>query len=111
MSSGIIRIANGNTVYCSGKNTSVYLPELAECKSVLGTTGAFALDLCIIGAKGSYKFTVYGKTGSSAPSTSADLLNNDHGSTSITQSEGDVLTLKLIYNGKTFCAYIVSHTN
>lgn len=110
MSSGIIKIANGNTVYCSGKNTSVYLPELAECKSVLGTTGAFALDLCIIGAKGSYKFTVYGKTGSSAPSTSADLVSNDHNSTSVTQSEGDTLHLKLIYNGKTFFAYIVSHT-
>ena len=111
MSSGIIKIANGNTVYCSGKNTSVYLPELAECKSVLGTTGAFALDLCIIGAKGSYKFTVYGKTGSSAPSTSADLVSNDHGSMSITMSEGDVLNLKLIYNGSTFFAYRVSQMN
>ena len=111
MSSGIIKIANGNTVYCSGKNTSVYLPELAECKSVLGTKGAFALDLCIIGAKGSYKFTVYGKTGSSAPSTSADLVSNDHGSMSITMSEGDVLNLKLIYNGSTFFAYRVSQMN
>lgn len=109
MSSGIIKIANGNTVYCSGKNTSVYLPELAECQNVLGTKGAFALDLCIIGAKDSYKFTVYGKTGSSAPSTSADLVSNNHNSVSITQSEGDVLNLKLIYNGKTFFAYIVSH--
>lgn len=111
ISSGIIKIANGNTVYCSGKNTSVYLPELAECQNVLGTKGAFALDLCIIGAKGAHNFTVYGKANSSAPSTSADLLNNDHGSTSITQSEGDVLTLKLIYNGSIFYAYIVSHTN
>lgn len=111
MSSGTIKIANGNTVYCSGKNTSVYLPELAECQNVLGTKGAFALDLCIIGAKGAHNFTVFGKTGSSAPSTSADLLNNDHGSMSITMSEGDVLTLKLIYNGKTFYAYIVSHKN
>lgn len=109
MSSGIIKIANGNTVYCSGKNTSVYLPELAECQNVLGTKGAFALDLCIIGAKGAYKFTVYGKANSSAPSTSADLVSNDHGSMSITQSEGDVLNLKLIYNGSTFYAYIVSH--
>lgn len=111
MSSGTIKIANGNTVYCSGKNTSVYLPELAECKSVLGTTGAFALDLCIIGAKDAYKFTVYGKTGSSAPSTSADLVSNDHGSMSITMSEGDTLHLKLIYNGKTFFAYRVSQMN
>ena len=111
MSSGIIKIANGNTIYCSGKNTSLYLPELAECQNILGTKGAFALDLCIIGAKGAHNFTVYGKANSSAPSTSADLLNNDHGSTSITQSEGDVLTLKLIYNGSTFYAYIVSHTN
>lgn len=112
MSSGIIKIANGNTVYCSGKNTSVYLPELAECQSVLGTKGAFALDLCIIGTKGSYKFTVYGKTGSSAPSTSADLVSNDHGSMSITMSEGDTLHLKLIYDGsKSFCAYRVSQMN
>ena len=111
ISSGTIKIANGNTVYCSGKNTSVYLPELAECKSVLGTKGAFALDLCIIGAKDAYKFTVYGKTGSSAPSTSADLVSNDHGSMSITMSEGDTLHLKLIYNGKTFFAYRVSQMN
>ena len=109
MSSGIIKIANGNTVYCSGNSTSVYLPELAECQNVLGTTGAFALDLCIIGAKGAYKFVVYGKANSSAPSTSADLVSNDHGSMSITMSEGDTLHLKLIYNGKTFFAYIVSH--
>lgn len=109
MSSGIIKIANGNTVYCSGKNTSVYLPELAECKGVLGTTGAFALDLCIIGAKGAHNFEVFGKANSSAPSTSADLLSNDHGSMSIIMSEGDVLRLKLIYNGSTFYAYIVSH--
>ena len=108
MSSGIIRIANGNTVYCSGKNTSVYLPELGECQSVLGTKGAFALDLYIIGAKGAYKYTVYGKANSSAPSTSADLVSNDHGSMSITMSEGDTLHLKLIYNGSTFYAYIVS---
>lgn len=108
MSSGIIKIANGNTVYCSGKNTSVYLPELAECQSVLGTKGAFALDLYIIAAKGAYKYVVYGKANSSAPSTSADLVSNDHGSMSVTQSEGDTLHLKLIYNGSTFCAYIVS---
>ena len=110
MSSGIIRIANGNTVYCSGKNTSLYLPELAECQNVLGTKGAFALDLYIIGAKGAYNFEVFGKANSSAPSTSADLLSNDHGSMSITMSEGDVLNLKLIYNGSiSFYAYIVSH--
>ena len=112
MSSGTIKIANGNTVYCSGKNTSVYLPELAECQNILGTKGAFALDLCIIGAKGAHDFTVYGKANSSAPSTSADLVSNDHGSMSITMSEGDTLHLKLIYNGKTsFYAYIVSHIN
>ena len=110
ISSGTIKIANGNTVYCSGKNTSVYLPELAECQNVLGTKGAFALDLYIIAAKGAYKYVVYGgKANSSAPSTSADLVSNDHGSMSITMSEGDVLNLKLIYNGSTFCAYIVSH--
>ena len=108
MSSGIIKIANGNTVYCSGKNTSLYLPELAECQNVLGTRGAFALDLYIIAAKGAYKYEVYGKANSSAPSTSADLVSNDHGSMSVTQSEGDTLHLKLIYNGSTFCAYIVS---
>ena len=109
ISSGTIKIANGNTVYCSGKNTSVYLPELAECQNVLGTKGAFALDLCIIGAKGAYDYVVYGKANSSAPSTSADLVSNDHGSMPITMSEGDTLHLKLIYNGKTFFAYIVSH--
>ena len=109
ISSGTIKIANGNTVYCSGKNTSVYLPELAECQNVLGTKGAFALDLYIIAAKGAYKYVVYGgKANSSAPSTSADLVSNDHGSMSVTQSEGDTLHLKLIYNGSTFCAYIVS---
>lgn len=108
MSSGTIKIASGNTVYCSGKNTSVYLPELAECQNVLGTKGAFALDLYIIAAKGAYKYVVYGKANSSAPLTSADLVSNDHGSMSVTQSEGDTLHLKLIYNGSTFCAYIVS---
>ena len=88
----------------------MYLPELAECQNVLGTKGAFAIDLYIKAAKGAYKYVVYGgKANSSAPSTSADLVSNDHGSMSITMSEGDVLNLKLIYNGSTFCAYIVSH--
>lgn len=109
MSSGVIKITNGNTVYCSGIKTSLYLPELAECKSVLGTTGAFALDLCIIGAKGADRFVVYGVDASGAPSGIAHLLSNNHNATEVSMSEGDVLTLKLIYDGSTFNGYIMGH--
>ena len=109
MSSGVIKITNGNTVYCSGKGTSLYLPELAECKSVLGTTGAFALDLCIVGAKGASDFTVKGSDYSTL--TDCKLVGNDHQAWYATMSEGDVLMLKLIYNGSTFYAYVVSHMN
>ena len=109
VSSGVIPIANGNTVYCSGNSTSLYLPKLSDCKAVLGTTGAFALDLCIIGASGASGFRVYG-SGSSAQ-TDCKLVGNDFQVWYATMSAGDVLRLKLIFNGSSFLAFVVSHFN
>lgn len=107
ISSGVINISNGNTVYCSGVNTTIILPKLSNCKEILGTTGAFALDLCIIGASGASGFKVYGSDDSSL--TDCKLVHNDHQAWSTTMSQGDVLSLKLIYTGSMFYAYIVSH--
>ena len=107
MSSGLIKISNGNTVYCNGNGTNLILPTRENCSNVLGTTGAFALDLTIIGASGASNFRVYGKYHNST--TDCYLLNNDHGDNwYATMSQGDVLTLKLIYTGTSFYAYIVS---
>lgn len=107
MSSGLIDISKGNTVYCNGVSTTLVLPTLANCRGVLGTTGAFALDLTIIGASGASNFRVYGKYHDST--TDCYLLNNNHGDNwYATMSQGDVLTLKLIYTGSAFYAYIVS---
>lgn len=111
MSSGQIDISKGNTVYCNGKRTNLVLPTLENCRNVLGTTGAFALDLTIIGASGARDFGVYGKYHNSMTGYTTDcyLLNNDHGDDwYATMSQGDVLTLKLIYTGSAFYAYIVS---
>ena len=107
--SGQIEISKGNTVYCNGGSSDyLVLPTLANCRGVLGTTGAFALDLTIIGAKGASNFRVYGKYHKSI--TECYLLNNDHGDNwYATMSQGDVLTLKLIYTGSDFYAYIVSY--
>lgn len=109
MTSGLIDISKGNTVYCNGGSSNyLVLPTLANCKNVLGTTGAFALDLTIIGASGARDFGVYGKH-HYPTTTDCYLLNNDHGDDwYATMSQGDVLTLKLIYTGSAFYAYIVS---
>ena len=110
MSSGQIDISNGNTVYCNGNGTNLILPTRENCSNVLGTTGAFALDLTIIGASGASNFRVYGKYHNST--TDCYLLNNDHGDNwYATMSQGDVLTLKLIYTGTSFYAYIVNMQN
>lgn len=108
MSSGLIDISKGNTVYCNGGSSNyLVLPTLANCRGVLGTTGAFALNLTIIGASGASNFRVYGKYHDST--TDCYLLNNNHGDNwYATMSQGDVLTLKLIYTGSAFYAYIVS---
>ena len=108
MTSGLIDISKGNTVYCNGGSSNyLILPTLTNCKDVLGTTGAFALDLTIIGASGASNFKVYGKYHDST--TDCYLLNNDHGDDwYATMSQGDVLNLKLIYTGSNFYAYIVS---
>lgn len=115
MSSGQIDISNGNTVYCNGGSSNyLVLPTLANCRGVLGTTGAFALDLTIIGASGARDFKVYGKHHNSTTGYTTDcyLLNNDHGDNwYATMSQGDVLTLKLIYTGSAFYAYIVNMQN
>ena len=114
MSSGQIDISNGNTVYCNGKGTNLILPTRENCRNVLGATGAFALDLTIIGASGARDFRVYGKRHNSTTGYTTDcyLLNNDHGDNwYATMSQGDVLTLKLIYTGSAFYAYIVSLLN
>lgn len=114
MSSGQIDISNGNTVYCNGNGTNLILPTRENCSNVLGTTGAFALDLTIIGASGARDFRVYGKRHNSTTGYTTDcyLLNNDHGDNwYATMSQGDVLTLKLIYTGTSFYAYIVNMQN
>ena len=111
MTSGQIDISKGNTVYCNGNGTNLILPTRENCSNVLGTTGAFALDLTIIGASGARDFRVYGKRHNSTTGYTTDcyLLNNDHGDNwYATMSQGDVLTLKLIYTGSAFYAYIVS---
>ena len=104
MSSGIIDISNGNTVYCDGNSTDLILPTLANCRDVLGATGAFALDLTIIAASGASNFKVYGSD--NRTSTDCELVSNDHSAWYANMSQGDVLLLKLIYNGSTFIAYI-----
>lgn len=111
ITSGQIDISKGNTVYCNGGSSNyLVLPTLANCRGVLGTTGAFALDLTIIGASGASNFRVYGKYHDST--TDCYLLNNDHGDNwYATMSKGDVLTLKLIYTGTSFYAYIVNMQN
>lgn len=111
ITSGQIDISKGNTVYCNGGSSNyLVLPTLANCRGVLGTTGAFALDLTIIGAGGASNFRVYGKYHDST--TDCYLLNNDHGDNwYATMSKGDVLTLKLIYTGTSFYAYIVNMQN
>ena len=109
ISSGQIDILNGNTVYCDGVGTSIVLPTLKNCQDVLGTNGSFALDLCIIGALGAYNFNVYGS--SKTVLTNCQLLDNNHNAWSFIMSAGDVILLKLIYNGSSFYAYRVSHFN
>ena len=109
ISSGQINILNGNTVYCDGVGTSIVLPTLKNCQDVLGTNGSFALDLCIIGALGAYNFNVYGS--SKTVLTNCQLLDSNHNAWSFIMSAGDVMLLKLIYNGSSFYAYRVSHLN
>ena len=106
MTSGLINISKGNTVYCNGVNTTLALPKLSDCRDVLGTSGAFALDLTIIGASGASNFRVEGSDYSTL--TDCQLVSNNHTAWRATMSQGDVLQLKLIYTGSAFYAYIVS---
>ena len=109
MTSGLIDISKGNTVYCNGVSSTLSLPKLKNCRDVLGTSGAFALDLTIIGASGASNFRVEGNDYSTL--TDCQLVSNDHAAWRATMSQGDVLTLKLIYTGSAFYAYIVSLLN
>ena len=109
MTSGLIKISEGNTVYCNGVSTTLALPKLSDCRNVLGTAGAFALDLTIIAASGASNFRVEGSDYSTL--TDCKLVSNNHAAWYATMSQGDVLQLKLISNDSTFYAYIVSHIN
>ena len=106
-SNGVIDLSYGNTVYCAKQGGSITLPTSTNCKSVLGTKGAFAIDLTIIAASGASNFKVYGKSDDN--NTDCYLLDNNHANNwNATMSQGDVLQLKLIYTGSYFYAYIVS---
>ena len=106
-SNGVIDLSYGNTVYCAKQGGSITLPTSTNCGSVLGTKGAFAIDLTIIAASGASNFKVYGKSDDN--NTDCYLLNNNHANNwNATMSQGDVLQLKLIYTGAYFYAYIVS---
>ena len=109
MTSGLINISKGNTVYCNGVSTTLALPKLSDCRNVLGTDGTFALDLTIIAASGASNFRVEGSDHSTL--TDCKLVSNDHAAWYATMSQGDVLQLKLISNGSTLIAYIVSLFN
>ena len=109
MTSGLIDISKGNTVYCNGVSSTLSLPKLKNCRDVLGTSGAFALDLTIIAASGASNFRVEGSDHSRL--TDCKLVSNDHAAWYATMSQGDVLQLKLISNGSTLIAYIVSLFN
>ena len=109
VSSGLIDISKGNTVYCNGVSSTLALPKLKNCRNVLGTDGAFALDLTIIGASGASNFRVEGADHSTL--TDCKLVSNNHAAWYATMSQGDVLKLKLISNGSTLIAYIVSLFN
>ena len=104
---GVIDLSYGNTVYCAKQGGSITLPTSTNCGRVLGTKGAFAIDLTIIAASGASNFKVYGKSDDN--NTDCYLLNNNHANNwNATMSQGDVLQLKLIYTGAYFYAYIVS---
>ena len=106
-SNGVIDLSYGNTVYCAKQGGSITLPTSTNCGRVLGTKGAFAIDLTIIAASGASNFKVYGKSDDN--NTDCFLLNNNHANNwNATMSQGDVLQLKLIYTGSYFYAYIVS---
>lgn len=106
-SNGVIDLSYGNTVYCAKQGGSITLPTRTNCQSVLGTKGAFAIDLTIIAASGASNFKVYGKSDDN--NTDCFLLDNNHANNwNATMSQGDVLQLKLIYTGTYFYAYIVS---
>ena len=106
-SNGVIDLSYGNTVYCAKQGGSITLPTSTNCGRVLGTKGAFAIDLTIIAASGASNFKVYGKSDDN--NTDCYLLDNNHANNwNATMSQGDVLQLKLIYTGAYFYAYIVS---
>ena len=106
-SNGVIDLSYGNTVYCAKQGGSITLPKRTNCQSVLGTKGAFAIDLTIIAASGASNFKVYGKSDDN--NTDCYLLDNNHANNwHATMSQGDVLQLKLIYTGNYFYAYVVS---
>ena len=106
-SNGVIDLSYGNTVYCAKQGGSITLPTRTNCQSVLGTKGAFAIDLTIIAASGASNFKVYGKSDDN--NTDCYLLDNNHANNwHATMSQGDVLQLKLIYTGNYFYAYVVS---
>ena len=109
VSSGLIDISKGNTVYCKGVSSTLALPKLKNCRDVLGTSGSFVLDLTIIGASGASNFRVEGSDHSTL--TDCKLVSNNHAAWYATMSQGDVLQLKLISNGSTLIAYIVSLFN
>ena len=109
----VVPIYYGNRVLVRGTYGTLYLPELASCRSALGIDDSthFALDLIIIGAVNS-SFTVYGYRSSTVGENCPHLRNNDEYqdiTSGISMAQGDILHLVLSWDGTDYIAFIISH--
>ena len=112
-SNNVVPIYYGNRVLVRGTYGTLYLPELASCRSALGIDDStyFALDLIIIGAVNS-SFTVYGYRSSTVGQNCPHLRNNDEYQDitgGIGMAQGDILHLVLLWDGTDYIAFIISH--
>ncbi len=111
-----IPLKEGTNVLLKGRSyTTCYLPTLQQCQDFLGcgTSTKFAFDICIMGAYNS-SHTVYGYVDSTHGAKCPHIRNNDEYQDctgGFGMGAGDILLLKLVYDGTDFNAFIISHRN
>ena len=103
-------------VTASADNANVLaLPKLGVARELACNASAFCMRLTIIAKAGSAQFYLAGRNASDANLSSNEypvFLHNDGGDgCGINMASGDVLELALVYDGSSYCSYLLGNRN
>lgn len=99
----------------SGDANVLALPKLSVVRSLACNASAFCMRLTIIAKAGSAQFYLAGRNTSDANLSSNEypvFLHNDGGDgRGINMASGDILELALVYDGSSYCSYLLGNRN